>query len=507
MCRILVILTCLIPGIQCFSQSDDTATLSATDKLFHAYDNISNKSLRLIQNKYSKLTSAVEKQTEKMLQRMQRKEAKLRKKLENTDSVKAKALFAKTKEKYQKLQDQLQNPVNPSISNPLKQYIPGLDSLQTATRFLSQSNINIPGLPADKLQQIQAISGQLHELQGRLQQANNIQQYIREREGQLKQALANTKLGKELIGLNREVYYYQQRLSEYKELLQNPDKLEEKLLATIRDLPAFQKFWEKNSILASLFRMPDNFGTPQSLAGLQTRANVQSIMNQRVAMGGGSSAGMNPQQYMQQQMQAAQSQLNALKDKLNRLGGGSGNSDMTMPDFKPNSQHTKTFFQRLEYGLDIQSQRTTNYLPATTDIALTLGYKLNDKTSTGVGLAYKLGLGSGWNHIRLSNEGIGLRSYVDIAPFSSLNKGRLVNKVFGNFWLSGGFEYNYMQSFSSLSSIKNLDIWQRSALLGLTKKYKIGKKREGKIQLLYDFLYNKQTPPGQPLKFRVGWNF
>ena len=117
-----------------------------------------------------------------------------------------------------------------------------------------------------------------------------------------------------------------------------------------------------------------------------------------------------------------------------------------------------------------------------------------------------MGWGSGLQHgfkgIHLTNEGIGLRSYLDIkSPIKS--KGQLLNGV----WISGGLEYNYLSSFRSLQELhSNIDVWQKSALLGISKKYKIGKK-EGNMQLLYDFLHNQQTPPGTALKFRVGWNF
>jgi hypothetical protein len=86
-----------------------------------------------------------------------------------------------------------------------------------------------------------------------------------------------------------------------------------------------------------------------------------------------------------------------------------------------------------------------------------------------------------------------LRSFVDI-------------KAKGSIWLTGGFEYNYLQQFTSLRDIPHLDVWQRSALIGLTKKYRIGK-RENNIQLLYDLLADTGTPRGQPFQFRMGWGF
>jgi hypothetical protein len=194
---------------------------------------------------------------------------------------------------------------------------------------------------------------------------------------------------------------------------------------------------------------------------------------------------------MQQQMQTVQPQLNAIKDKLNKLGGG--NSDMEMPDFKPDNQKTKSFLNRLEYGIDIQSQRSTGLLPVTTDFAATFGYKISDKTTAGLGVAYKMGWGKDISHISISNQGVGLRSYFDA-------------KIKGGIWASGGFEYNYMQEFKKWSDISSVDVWQKSCLIGLTKKYKIGK-RESKVQVLWDFLSYNQVPRSQPLKFRIGYNF
>lgn len=489
---LLIASICLYCNVS-FPQSGDSSIQSSQNKLLQTYTNISSKSLNFINDKYAKLTATIQKQNEKLLNRMQQKEARLQRKLQSIDSTKSAELFAETKAKYEALQQQSQSPVTGTISK-LKEYIPGLDSTNTILNFLNRSSINIPGIPADKLQQIQAVSTQVQALQARLQQANDIQTFIRERESTFREQLLNTGLGKELVGINKEVFYFQQRLAEYKNLLNDKKALEEKLLQTVMSLPAFQSFWQKHSFLSQLFPMPQNYGTSQSLNGLQTIGSVQTQLQQRLgssafsSTSNGANVGGN---YFQQQMQAAQSQINNLKDKITQLGGGS--SDMTVPDFKPNNQHTKTFFQRLEYGLNVQSQPGSYLLPTTSDIALTVGYKFSDKATAGFGLAYKLGWGNGWNHIAFSSQGIGLRSYIDI-------------KALGNIWVTGGFEYSYLQAFSNYTALKNLDAWQKSALLGITKKYKVGKKT-GNVQLLYDFLHNNQVPPSQGLKFRAGWTF
>jgi len=448
---------------------------------------VSDKALRFVDNRYDRLTSAIDKQTIKLIERMQRKEARLQQKMQGIDSVKAQQLFTGTQAKYQQLQAQLQNPVT-NTTNKLKEYLPGIDSMQTSMQFLSKLPI-----PADKLAQIQNISSEAQQLQGRLQQAAEVQAFIKEREQQLKDQLSQYGLGKQLLGVNKEVYYYQQQLQQYKDLINNPDKLAETILAKISTIPAFQSFWQRNSMLAQLFPMPQNFGTPAALAGLQTRDQVANIISQRLPGAFTPTAGGSGSNYLQQQLQTAQTQMNTVKDKISQLGGGS--SDMTMPDFKPNNQKTKSLLQRLEYGFNLQTSQATNLLPAISDIGLTIGYKLSDKAVIGIGTSYKLGLGKGFNHIALTNQGVSARSYMDI-------------KAKGSIWITGGYEYNYLQQFNKLADLRsNIDVWQKSALIGITKKYSIGKNKQGNIQLLYDLLYNEEVPRGTALKFRVGYSF
>ena len=486
--RLGLLLLCLFGFcILTYSQTGDSITLK--QKTNASYNNITSNSLNYLTHKYNRLNGLIQKHTQKVLQTMQNREVKLQEKMQGIDSAKASDLFAHTQEEYQAFQAKLASPLTTKLLHPLQEYIPTLDSIQTGMQFLAQLQNK---LPADKLAQVEILSEGVRQLAGRLQQANEVQDFIRKREAALQSQLSQYGLGKQLLGINKQVYYYQQQLQQYKELIKDKKVLEQKALFAITQLPAFQDFMTKHSYLALLFPMPAGYGTTQALAGLQTRTQIQRILTQSIGAGGGS---MNPEQYLQQQLQNAQTQLSRLKNKASQLGLGSGSSEMTMPDFKPDNQKTKSFFQRLEYGINIQSDRGTSLLPVTSDLALTLGYKISDRATVGTGLAYKLGWGTGWNHIALSSQGVGLRSYLDI-------------KAKGSIWITGGFEYNYYNAFASLHDLENIpvDAWQKSALAGITKKYKIGK-REGNMQLLYDFLANTEVPRGQVLKFRVGWNF
>jgi hypothetical protein len=198
---------------------------------------------------------------------------------------------------------------------------------------------------------------------------------------------------------------------------------------------------------------------------------------------------------MQGAMQTAQANLTKLQNQVSQLGNGGGNSSsIVMPEFSPNGQKTKTFLKRLELGYNLQTQKSNILLPTTTAFGLSVGYKLDDKKIVGVGASYNVGWGNGINHFAISSQGVGLRSFADI-------------KFKGSIWITGGLEYDYLQQFQALRELYNLDVWQRSALLGLSKKYQLTKNKGGNLQVLYDFLYRDHVPSSPPILFRMGFSF
>jgi hypothetical protein len=126
------------------------------------------------------------------------------------------------------------------------------------------------------------------------------------------------------------------------------------------------------------------------------------------------------------------------------------------------------------------------------NIGLGVGYKLNDKSAVGAGIAYKLGMGT-IEHISFSHQGIGLRSYLDY----KLKKAICV---------TGGYEMNYNAAFKNIEQLRSYSAWQRSGLVGLSKKYSIGKNKKGEMKVLWDFLSYSQMPRTTPLIFRMGYS-
>jgi len=401
----------------------------------------------------------------------------MQRKLQKKDSVAAKEIFGDVDARYAALKAKANNGGGRDL------YSGHLDSMQTALRFLDNNNFITD---KDKLNQVFAKYG---NLQQKLNQTNNIRKLLKERQQQLKQQLANTPLAKEFRKYQKELYYYRTQLDEYKRAWEDPSKLEQKLLETALRIPAFKNFFNKHSALASLFRLPGNDEPSNgAIAGLQTRASVQQLMESRFG------SGPDVRQAMQQNIQSAQAQLNQLKQKISNLG--QNGADLDMPDFKPNSQRTRGFWRRIELGANMQSTRSNSFFPVTSDIGLSAGYKINDKSIAGIGASYKLGWGQSIRNIKLTHEGIGLRSFLDW-------------KIKGSFYASGGFEYNYQQPFASVQSLYKADNWQESGLLGVSKIISVKSKffKKTKLQLLWDFLSYDQLPRTQPLKFRVGYSF
>ena len=455
-------------------------SLSTVDKIL----NFPNKVLEKITKKATTLEDKLVSYSEKALAKLEKQEQKLKRKLAKKDSLAALQVFGDIENKYKQLRAQLSNQENKL--NRFKEYSSGIDTLKTAMNFLSQhANTLLANNPqAGQLNDaLKSVKGFEDKLQG----TEAIRKYLKERRQQLKEQLRKFGLAKQFQQYNKRAFYYSQQIREFESILKDPQKRERKAIELITRLPLFQKFFREHSELAALFPLPDNFGTPMALQGLQSRASVQGMIQQQLQSGG-----PNAQAMMQQNIAAAQNQLRQWKDKVNQLGGM--NSDEEIPDFKVNTEKTKSFWKRITYGTDMQNTKGTTFIPSTTDLSLLVGYKKSDIIIFGIGGAYKMGWKGTFNHLTLTHEGVSIRSFIDW----KLPK--------GNFYISGGYEQNYQKQFNNIQQLKRIDFWSQNCLLGISKSYNVGKKWKGNMKLLYDFLYKTHAPQTQPILFRFGYS-
>jgi hypothetical protein len=443
------------------------------------------KYLANISAKARLLEQQLDKQSVKALAHMQKKEDRMRRKLFKIDSVKALELFSGSQQQYERLSQKIEK------AGSVKFYTSSIDTLTTSLQFLKQNPELLSNIKQAKEKLGTAIQ-KVNGMDAQFQKAEAIKKFFKERQAFLKQQLQQAGLVKELKKWNKEAYYYSQQLNDYKTLLKDHKKAEKKAMEVLGKTKLFRDFLRKNSQLASLFNLPGNPADPTSqlnFAGLQTRTQVNAILQQQLAAGGQSA-----QQQFSQNLHQAQDQLNSWKNKLTQ-SGSSGSDDIMPEGFKPNNQKTKSFLQRLELGSSFQSQKANGYFPATTDMGLSIGYKLTDKNIMGIGASYKMGLGESIRHINITHQGIGLRSFIDW-------------KIKGSFWMSGGYEMNYRNAFNRIDVLKDLDAWQQSGLIGLSKVISLKTKffSKTKLQFLWDFMSYQQLPRTQPILFRVGYS-
>ncbi len=454
----------------------------------------STRIITKLNDRTTSLDDQLTNQTGKYLSRMAGEEAKLKNKLFKLDSAAASRLYANNPEQeYAALLQKLKTAI--PLSNPSMgpEYLPYVDSIKGGLSFLNKNPqllANSKLLPSE----VQNALSQFQLLQTKLQNADQIQQFIQSRKAQMQQILSqysNLPSGISNIynNYNKEIYYYSEQVREYRQMLNDPDKMVQTALQLLNKIPAFTAFMQKNSFLAGLFNVPGNYGTAEGMVGLQSRDQVLALIQSHISGGG-----TNAMSMLQQNLQTAQQDINKIRDKLNALGAGSGNMDM--PNFKPQNQKTKTFFKRLEYGTNLETQHASYYFPTTTKISLSVAYLLDDKKSIGLTGGYNIGWGSDISHIKVSNQGYSGGAFIEM----QLKK---------NIFISGGYSLNFQPPVGSYQLQTNLTNIQRSGTIGIGKIVKINSNvfKKTKVQILWDFLSYSQVPRPTPFIFQAGYTF
>lgn len=475
--RILILQIILFASYHCEAQQ--------LDSTLESLKNIPTKYVSNIENKIDKYSNRITSKTEKTLTKLSNWENKIKSILEKVSPETAAKLFGPNQTTFSSLLKNIQEG-KAVVAGYRAKYNEYRDKLTTSIKYLEKQKDD---LNKKLIQPINNTKKKLIELEEDVSTTEAVEKFIKERKKQLiNEAVKYIGNSKYLTKIDKEAYYYIETLRNYKELFSDKDKVEKLAIKILNKIPAFTKFVQENSMLASLFRIPTGSdGSYRNLAGLQTRESVQALIQGRVSAGG-----PNAQQQMTQNLQQAKTELNNLKDKILKAGGES--SDAGIPNFKPNMQKTKTFLQRLEYGSILDFDKANGYIPAAANIGLTIGYKLNDKSVVGIGASYKMGIGN-IERIRITHQGIGLRSFIDW-------------KLKKQFFVSGGFEMNYNASFKRIQELKDYSGWQQAGLIGISKKISAKTKliKGAKVQVLYDVLASQHIPKTQPFVFRIGYN-
>jgi hypothetical protein len=166
-----------------------------------------------------------------------------------------------------------------------------------------------------------------------------------------------------------------------------------------------------------------------------------------------------------------------------------------LPKKRPNPMRDKPFVERLVPGIAIQIHRKDIWL---VDFNPYLGYRLNERLTTGLGWNQRLGYNFEENEFQSELRIFGPRSY-------------------GEFNVAKGFsarlELEYMKTtvptqFSSGHTDEQGMEWVFSSMIGLKKNYTFIKRVKGTVMLLYN-IYDPhhRSPYGDKLNMRMGFEF
>ena len=260
--------------------------------------------------------------------------------------------------------------------------------------------------------------------------------------------------------------------------------IDEKVLKILSGNSEFKKLLANTGQLSAFSAVPQDWG--KSIEGLQTIIETKGIMNTSIA-----DLGSEAKNVVEQNMKPMMTSVEKLKS--GDYGNISNAADI--PSFKPSALKTKPFADRLSLGYNFQLNQSNYGFPATATIGLQADYKLTSKIKPGIGVSYILGMGSGWDNINFTHQGIGLRSFVDY-------------KISNILYISCGYERNSLPPSNQKKELgtKNWN-WREIALGGIKLKYNTKVKLIPTMSFQYDFLNDQNNPPSPAFVYRVGWEF
>jgi hypothetical protein len=306
-CIVFIVLSALATGQA--QQSEQVS--NSNDSVFH--------SIQALSGKLESCKQRIERLQQKAFKDVQKQQAKLLKAAARADSTLASQM------------SQLSQPLQ-TIHEKADIYLPRLDSLSTMLQFAgggSQANL------ATLLQQ----SRQLQEM---LNQGEYMQRHLRGQEQALQQLM--TRYTQAPVALKKaygryltQAQAYKAQAEAWRQMLNEPDKLEQEALRLLNKLPAFQKFMQQNGQLAQLFGPPPANASSgaASLAGLQTRQSVMQQLQQRFGTTATSALpNATTPAFVQQQLQGGMAQVQQAQNTLQGLvqnitNGAWGNTQLT----------------------------------------------------------------------------------------------------------------------------------------------------------------------------------
>ena len=343
---------------------------------------------------------------------------------------------------------------------------PLLDSLRLVYGFAGDAGL----LPEP------ALTNRANENLTRAQQQLNVTQrtkseLLQRKEYWKAQVKEHPEYGKWLGKMEKERYYYTAQVNEYRKVLRDPSAWDDRLMAAVRRDPRWSDF---------VATLP---AKPQNTDKMQPRQLVQQMMQSQAAAIDPDAAKV---------IRDAQQKGNELLGNLSNQAASFGNLDNAtqVPKFTPNPYKTKSFWERIDVGFNLQFDGRTQFLPSSGVAGAQASFNFDQKFSVGVLANYRFGMGEIRN-IHFSHSGAGYGAFANY-------------KIWKGLGVQAGYERN-RRAEMEMGENRYPAAWTSSALAGLTWEYGIGKKAKGTVGVFFDVLYQKHTPETNAVLWRMGW--
>ena len=277
--------------------------------------------------------------------------------------------------------------------------------------------------------------------------------------------------GKWLGKMEKERYYYTTQINEYRKTLRDPSNLDDKLMDALRRDPRFSDF------AAALPAKPQN---PEKM---QPRQLVKQMMQSQAE-----AIDPDPEKLLSDAKTKGKDLLGNLSNQSSLYG--SLDNAAQMPKFTPNPYKTKSFWQRIDVGFNLQFDNRTLFLPSTGVAGAQASFNFDPRLSIGALANYRFGMGEIKN-IQFSHAGAGYGAFANYKIWKALG-------------VQSGYERNWRAEME-MNEIRYPAAWTSSALVGLTYEYGIGKKAKATVGVFFDALYKQHTPETNAVLWRMGW--
>lgn len=283
-----------------------------------------------------------------------------------------------------------------------------------------------------------------------------------------------------LTAFNKQLYYFNQQLSDYTKLFANNSNFENNILTSLQQqVPGLQNYTAANLGINKSLALPANYNA--TIPNLQTNSSVaaaqKEILNTLVSNNNNFAATLKPDFQ----------KVNELKKYSSLTAVGQ--------NFKKNPYKTKRFIDRIEKSIDLRPGFNNYYKDITLSFYFQLGYKIDLKSTAGIGLSTLNSISKNGHFSTLSNTTGHVESYLffDYWLFSVIH-------AYGQY---KPLLYKPANSFENANKINSKTPANHDITVGIRLKPLATKSTSTNIYLLYTFPMHHAPY----FEYRLGLNF